>query len=92
MRSSVSVSTAGESIVQNQDLRIAQDGAGQRGALLLAAGKRDAALADHGFDSPLGTRRFPPRCWRFPRHLRWLSSAAASTPKAMFSRTVSLNR
>ena len=39
---------AGKGIVENQDARIAKDGAGQGGALLLAAGKRDAALADHG--------------------------------------------
>src|SRR4051812_18426684 len=35
-----------ERVVQNQYLRLANDGAGNRGALLLPAGERDAALAD----------------------------------------------
>ena len=39
---------AGEGVVQNQNAGIAQDGAGDGGALLLAAGESDAALADHG--------------------------------------------
>ena len=47
MRSSVSVSTLGERVVQDQDPRIAQQRPGDGGALLLAAGERDAALAHH---------------------------------------------
>ena len=35
-------------VVEDQDARIADDRAGQSGALFLAAGKRDTALADHG--------------------------------------------
>ena len=38
---------AGESIVEDQDSRIADEGAGDCGALLLASGKGDAALTDH---------------------------------------------
>ena len=39
---------AGERVVENQNLRIANQGAGDGSALLLSAGERDAALADHG--------------------------------------------
>ena len=38
----------GKRVVEDQDTRVAQDGAGNRRALLLAASERDAALADHG--------------------------------------------
>ena len=38
---------AGERIVEHQDARIANHRAGDGGALLLAAGKSDAALANH---------------------------------------------
>src|SRR6266566_694874 len=37
-----------ERVVEDQNPRIADDGAGNRGALLLPAGESDAALADHG--------------------------------------------
>ena len=40
---------AGKRVVQNQNLGSRNDRACQRGALLLAAGKRDAAFADHRF-------------------------------------------
>ncbi len=39
---------ARKGVVQNQNPRVAQDGAGDGGALLLPARKGDAALADHG--------------------------------------------
>ena len=39
---------AGQSVVEDQDAGVADDGAGNRGALFLAAGKGDAALADGG--------------------------------------------
>src|SRR6266851_5180331 len=39
----------GKGIVEDQDARIADDGAGNGGALLLSPGESDAALADHGF-------------------------------------------
>src|SRR5260370_4203426 len=38
----------GKGIVEDKNSRIADDGARSRGALLLSAGERDAALADHG--------------------------------------------
>ena len=38
---------AGESVVEDQDARVADEGAGDGGALLLSAGEGDAALADH---------------------------------------------
>src|SRR5260370_31486437 len=38
----------GKGIVEDQNSRIADDGARNRGALLLSAGESDAALADHG--------------------------------------------
>ena len=41
-------------IVQDQDPRVDRHGARQRGALLLPARQRDAALADHGRRSPSG--------------------------------------
>ena len=40
---------AGERVVEDEDARVANDGAGDGGALLLSAGERDAALADNGF-------------------------------------------
>ena len=39
---------AGEGVVENQNARAAQQGAGDGRALLLASGERDAALADRG--------------------------------------------
>ena len=41
---------AGKGIVQDQNFGIADHGAGDGRALLLAAGERDAALADHGVE------------------------------------------
>ena len=40
---------AGESVVENEDSRAAEQGAGYGGALLLASGESDAALAYGGF-------------------------------------------
>ena len=40
---------AGERIVKHKNAGIADHGAGNRGALLLPAGERDAALADQSF-------------------------------------------
>ena len=42
---------AGERVVEDEDARVADDGAGDGGALLLAAGESDAALADHGVEA-----------------------------------------
>lgn len=42
---------AGEGVVEDEDARVADDGAGDGGALLLAAGEGDAALADHGVEA-----------------------------------------
>ncbi len=39
---------AGGGVVEDQDARVEQEGAGDGDALLLAAGERDAALADPG--------------------------------------------
>ena len=39
---------AGEGVVEDEDFGIANEGAGDGGALLLAAGEGDAAFADHG--------------------------------------------
>ena len=41
----------GEGVVEDEDAGIADDGAGDGGALLLAAGECDAALADHGVEA-----------------------------------------
>ena len=67
---------ARKGVVKNQNARIAQNRAGQGGALFLPAGKGDAALADQGFEfqrEAEATRR----CLRFPP-LRRPSSSAAS--------------
>jgi hypothetical protein len=42
------VSTLDKRIVEDQDAGVADDGAGNRCALLLAPGEGDPALADHG--------------------------------------------
>ena len=42
---------AGQGVVEDQDGGIAEDGAGDGGALLLAAGESDAALADDGAEA-----------------------------------------
>ena len=42
----------GQRLVEHQDRRVAQQGAGDGDALALAAGEADAALADHRGDSP----------------------------------------
>src|ERR1700757_3112405 len=39
---------AGECVVEDQNLGIADEGAGNGGALLLSARERDAAFSDHG--------------------------------------------
>ena len=41
---------AGEGIVEDEDAGIAEDGAGQGGALFLSAGEGEAAFADGGFE------------------------------------------
>ena len=53
-------------VVEHQNFRLAQDGARERRPLLLAAGKRDAALADHGVEAAAESFEFRRRCWRFP--------------------------
>ena len=40
---------AGEGVVENQDSGMADEGAGDCGALFLSAGERDAALANQSF-------------------------------------------
>ena len=83
---------AGESVVEDQNARVADQGAGNGGALFLSAGKRDAALADHGVVAS-GKPSMSTAM------LRGLGGAAASsesvaesTPSAMFSRMRSLKR
>src|ERR1700687_2783864 len=39
---------AGERVVEDENLGIADESAGNGGALLLSAGERDAAFSDHG--------------------------------------------
>ena len=82
---------AGKGVVQNQDAGVADDRPGDCGALLLSAGKSDAAFAYQGLIL-LG------------KTLNILGDAgslrggadfrifASLTPKAMFSRMLSLNR
>ena len=41
----------GEGVVEDEDAGVAEDGAGDGGALLLAAGEGDAALADDGLEA-----------------------------------------
>ena len=64
-------------LVEQQDGRIAQDGAGERDALALAAGQRHAALAE-------------PRCvalrpGRAMKPSAWAASAARSTSASLAS-------
>src|SRR5260370_28887712 len=40
---------AGQRVVQNENPWVTHNGSGNRGSLLLAAGKGDTALSDHGF-------------------------------------------
>src|ERR1039458_1148897 len=40
---------AGESVIEHQDTRLPNDGAGDGDTLLLSSGEGEAALADHGF-------------------------------------------
>src|SRR4029077_8271319 len=40
---------AGKGIVEDEDARVTDDGAGDGGALLLSTGERDAAFADNRF-------------------------------------------
>jgi len=42
---------AGKGVVEDEDAGVADDGAGDGGTLLLAAGEGDAALADHGVEA-----------------------------------------
>ena len=42
---------AGERVVEDEDARVADDGAGDGGALLLTAREGDAAFADHGVEA-----------------------------------------
>ncbi len=41
----------GEGVVEDEDARVADDGSGDGGALFLAAGESDSALANHGLEA-----------------------------------------
>ena len=76
---------AGKRVVQNQDARIAQQRAGDRGALLLAARERDAALARPSSCSLPESLRYPPARPASSAARRICSWVALSTPNAMLS-------
>ncbi len=78
------MSTLAERVVEDEDARVAEDGASEGGALLLAAGKREPAFADRGFEAIR-------EILEFLANMRGLAAcvtaagAAPGTPKAMFS-------
>jgi hypothetical protein len=82
---------AGEGVVEDKDAGAAEDGAGDGGALLLAAGEGDAALAHRGVVA-VGKRL------DVGGDVGGLGGSddffvrGIGTPKAMFSRMVSLKR
>lgn len=78
-------------VVEDQDGRIFQQGAGDGDALLLAAGHRHAALAQNGLVAVLEIHDIIPHIGHACRPLDVLG-VASSTPKAMLWAMVSENR
>ena len=58
---------AGEGVVEDEDAGAAEKGAGDGGALLLASGESDAALADGGVVAFRESFQCRGRCWRLRR-------------------------
>ncbi len=58
---------AGEGVVEDEDAGTAEEGAGDGGALLLASGEGDAALADGGVIAIGEGLDVVARCWRLRR-------------------------
>ena len=85
MRSSVSVSTLDSASSRIRIRGSRSNRARDRGALLLAAGKRDAALADHGLVARRESLRYRPPGPPVRRRGGSASGVASSTPNAMFS-------
>ncbi len=81
----------GERVVQHQELRVADDRAGQRQALPLAAGQAQALLADLGVDAvrQLGRRS---SAWAvLSARCRAAPAVPSGAPISTFSRTVAEN-
>ena len=84
---------ARERVVEDQNLRLAQNRAREGRPLLLPAGKRDAALADHRVEALREALDFTGNAGDFGGFKNVVfRRRLASTPKAMFSRSVSLKR
>jgi hypothetical protein len=79
-------------LVEDQDARVRDDGAGDGDALPLAAGQLDAALADDGVVAVLEAVDELVRVGDARRACRISSSVASGRAKAMFSRIVPSNR
>ena len=82
---------AGQRVVEDENGRAAQQGAGNGGALLLPSGERDAALAHHGFKPLRKLLEFLADMGGFGG-LEQVLRPALGAPKARFSRIVSLKR
>ena len=67
---------AGEGVVEDEDAGAAEEGAGDGGALLLASGEGDAALADGGVVAVGEVFDVARRCWRLRRRT-WICSSVA---------------
>ena len=83
---------AGEGVVEDEDVGVADDGAGDGGALFLAAGEGEAALADHGVEAFGELEDLGGDVGDWWRLLRPARSVASGLPKAMFWRMVSEKR
>ena len=82
---------AGQGVVEDEDFGVADDGAGDGGALFLAAGEGESALADL-VSKPLGNSRISVAMWAMVAASSTCSEDASGLPKAMFWRMVSEKR
>ena len=82
----------GERVVEDEDARVADEGAGDGGALLLAAGEGDAALADHGVEAAREFEDLVGDVGGRGGFQDLLGAVASGRPKAMFCAMVSEKR
>ena len=83
---------AGGGVVEDQDARVDQQGAGDGDALLLPAGERRRRARRPGCRSPRACCMMKSCAWAALAAATISASVASGRPKAMFSRIVAANR
>ena len=83
---------AGQGIVEDQDARIANQRAGEGGALFLTAGESESAFADQRFEAVGELLELAANMRRLRLRSAFLPGLHAELRREMFSRIVSLKR